>query len=71
LKAVIASLCTVEATASPSDSMPVKIPGGKPVIEVPGNTARLPSTNVRPVFVIVVAPITAYRLAVPRLISWP
>lgn len=71
MKAVVASLCTAEATASSFDLMPVKTPGGKPVIEVPGKSARLPSTTVRPVLVIVVAPTTPYRPAEPRPMAWP
>jgi hypothetical protein len=37
----------------------VRVPGGKPVIEVPGETPTFPEIKVDPVFVTVVLPRTA------------
>ncbi len=44
---------------------PTTVPGGKPVIAVPGLTPRSPTRTVGPVFVTVVAPSTAKLPAVP------
>jgi hypothetical protein len=42
------------------------IPGGNPVMDVPGATPRLPLMMVAPVFVTVCAPNTPKLAAVPR-----
>src|ERR1700727_3200571 len=45
----------------------MRVPGGKPVIALPGETPRSPLSTEGPVLVTVVAPSTANGLAVPRL----
>ena len=45
--------------------MPITIPGGKPVIEVPGLTPKSPMTTDGPVLVTAAAPRTAKLVAVP------
>ncbi len=46
---------------------PVTVPGGKPVIAVPGLTPKLPISVVGPVFVTVEPASTAKLAAVPKL----
>ncbi len=45
--------------------VPVKVPGGKPVIDDPGERPMLPLITVVPVFVMVDAAKTPYCAAVP------
>jgi hypothetical protein len=47
--------------------VPMTVPGGKPVIALPGHTPRSPVTTVKPVFVTVEPPRTAKLVAVPRV----
>jgi hypothetical protein len=46
------------------------IPGGNPVIEVPGETPKSPLMMLGPVLVTSEAPRTAKAAAVPRLMAW-
>ena len=46
--------CAVAAIALPEFLVPVIIPGGKPVMELPGETSRFPFTVVAPLLVTVV-----------------
>jgi hypothetical protein len=61
-----ASFCAWAATALPAWLVPVAIPGGKPVTEVPGLTPTSPSTVVGPVFVTALPASTPKLPAVPR-----
>ena len=53
------------ATGPAEYFVPITIPGGKPVIAVPGLTPRFPTIKVAPVLVNVEEPKTAKLLAVP------
>ena len=55
-----------QAAFPPADVAPVHTPGGKPVIEVPGQVPQSPVMTVLPVLVRVVAAIAPYVLAAPR-----
>ncbi len=66
LYAVVTSLCACKATASAAWVAPFTVPGGKPVIAVPGLTPRSPVSVVGPVLVTVEPPSTAKLSAVPR-----
>lgn len=48
----------------------MKVPGGNPVIAVPGLTPRSPSMTVLPVFVTVDPPRTPNVAAVPKRTVW-
>jgi hypothetical protein len=65
LYAVVRSVCAWSATASAAWMVPPTVPGGKPVIAVPGLTPRSPPSVVAPVFVTVCPPRTEKLLAVP------
>jgi len=45
--------------------VPVTVPGGKPVMEVPDQSPRFPLMELAPVLVTEVPPRTANKLAVP------
>jgi hypothetical protein len=51
--------------------VPVTLPGGKPVTELPGLKPRSPLITVRPVLVTVLPASTPKVLAVPRLTGEP
>jgi hypothetical protein len=53
----------VAAAALAEFSVPVYVPGGKPVIEVPGETPKLPVRTLEPLLVTADAPNTAYVAA--------
>src|ERR1700692_2411324 len=50
-------------------AVPFRIPGGKPVTELPGSKPRLPFTTVGPVFVIVAMARISKSEAAPRFIG--
>ena len=60
------SKLTLDAAVLPASSAPVALPGGKPVIDVPGYVPALPVITVLPVLVRVVAEIAPKVLARPR-----
>lgn len=67
LYAVVTSACACIATASLACTVPfVTLPGGKPVIAVPGDTPRFPESIVGPVFVTVEPARAAKLLAVAK-----
>src|ERR1700730_6987156 len=50
-------------------AVPIRIPGGKPVTELPGSRPRLPVTTVGPVFVIVAIARISKSAGAPRAIG--
>ena len=54
----VSSACAAAAAALLTSSVPVKLPGGKPLTAVPGFSAIEPATDVAPTFVTVVAATT-------------
>lgn len=67
LYAAVAAMRASEATASVWCTVPVACtPGGKPVIDVPGETPRSPEITVGPVLVTVEEARTAKLSATPR-----
>src|SRR5580692_2168326 len=58
------SIWACAATGVPASMLPFTIPGGNPVILVPGERPRSPFSSVRPVLVTVDAPSTAKVLVV-------
>jgi hypothetical protein len=67
LYAVVRSDSAPPATASSSWTAPLSIPGGNPVIAVPGLTPRSPLMMLGPVLVTALAARTSKLLALPRL----
>ncbi len=67
LKAMVRSDWACWATASVLWIVPFTMPGGKPVMEVPGKSPRLPLMTDGPVFVTVEPASTAKLAVVPRL----
>jgi hypothetical protein len=68
--AVVKSLCAVTAVAFAMYCVPVTIPGGKPVTEVPGLKPKFPVMTVPPVFVIVELPTPPNVHNEARLTGW-
>jgi hypothetical protein len=66
LYAAVKSVCAWSATASALCCTPFTVPGGNPVIAVPGLTPKSPLMTLGPVLVTVVPARTAKLLAVPR-----
>src|ERR1700722_4259916 len=66
-EAAVVAVCASRETASEMCSVPVKEPGGNPVIDEPGSRPTSPVIVVDPVFVTVVAPSTANDDALLRL----
>src|SRR6476660_8013677 len=66
LYAVVIEFWAASAAASAICIVPVTIPGGKPVTEVPGLRPRSPLMTVGPVLVTVEAPTTPKVEATPR-----
>src|SRR5207249_9043036 len=66
LYAAVKSACAWAAAASATCNVPLTVPGGNPVTEVPGLKPRSPLAVVAPVLVTVDAPRTAYVPADPR-----
>jgi hypothetical protein len=66
LYAVRQAASALQAKVPPADVIPVQCPGGKPVIEVPGQVPQLPVMRVSPVLVRVVAAIAPKLLAAPN-----
>ena len=66
LYAVVKSDCAPDATPSVWCTVPLTMPGGKPVIAVPGLTPRSPLSRLGPVLVTVLPASTAKLPAVPR-----
>ena len=66
-EAAVVAVCASRETASEMCSVPVKEPGGNPVIDEPGSRPTSPVMVVEPVFVTVVAPSTAKDVALLRL----
>jgi hypothetical protein len=66
LYAVVRSDCAPAATPSVWCTVPLTMPGGNPVIALPGLTPRSPLSRLVPVLVTVLPARTAKLLAVPR-----
>jgi len=66
-KAAVEEVCAPSDAASAAFVVPFTRPGGKPVIEVPGESPTSPVMTLGPVFVIVVPATIAYGVAAPRL----
>ncbi len=67
LKAVTKSVLACAADASAICWLPLTVPGGKPVRDVPGDSPKSPLTIVAPVLVIVEPPSMAKLSAEPKL----
>src|SRR6185503_11892441 len=63
--AVVASCARAASPPGPRIVPSFKVPGGKPVTDVPGSTPRSPVMIVGPVLVTVAAPSTAKASAAP------
>jgi hypothetical protein len=66
--AAVDDVWAASASASAASVVPETVPGGKPVIDVPGDSPMSPEITDDPVFVIVVPATTAYGVADPRFI---
>lgn len=61
----------LQAAVPPADVTPVHLPGGKPVMPVPGQVPQSPVITVAPVLVSVVAEMAPYVLARPITMGGP
>jgi hypothetical protein len=67
--AAVAEVCAASDVASAASVVPETVPGGNPVMEVPGERLISPLRTEFPVLVMVVPATTASGVAAPRLIA--